>query len=155
MEGKTIRRAGAGISALGLVALYTGVGGSILLLINIPSILMVFGLSTALMVFRWDKAAFHKENLPQYGLMIYWSGILSSWVGVIQVMANLDDPSSVGPAFAVCMLSFLYGVSGMLVAVLFSDQGASIKKQALPLVVSGVMVFLVPAFFMTVIYQWQ
>lgn len=50
------------------------------------------------------------EAAPAFGMM-------GTLVGLIQMLANLDDPSSIGPAMAVAMLTTLYGA---MIANLFA-----------------------------------
>jgi chemotaxis protein MotA len=50
------------------------------------------------------------EAAPAFGMM-------GTLVGLIQMLANLSDPSSIGPAMAVAMLTTLYGV---MIAHLFA-----------------------------------
>lgn len=36
-------------------------------------------------------------------------GMIGTLVGLVQMLANMDDPASIGPAMAVCLLTTLYG----------------------------------------------
>jgi chemotaxis protein MotA len=36
-------------------------------------------------------------------------GMIGTLVGLVQMLANMDDPSAIGPAMAVCLLTTLYG----------------------------------------------
>ena len=36
-------------------------------------------------------------------------GMIGTLVGLVQMLANMDDPSTIGPAMAVCLLTTLYG----------------------------------------------
>ena len=38
------------------------------------------------------------------------SGLLGTVIGLVQMLQNLDDPSTIGPAMAVALLTLLYGV---------------------------------------------
>ncbi|MBD3822084.1 MAG: MotA/TolQ/ExbB proton channel family protein, partial [Thiotrichales bacterium] len=44
-------------------------------------------------------------------------GMIGTLVGLVQMLANLSDPSSIGPAMAVAMLTTLYGA---MIANLFA-----------------------------------
>ena len=37
-------------------------------------------------------------------------GMVGTLIGLIQMLSNMDDPSSIGPAMAVALLTTLYGV---------------------------------------------
>lgn len=37
-------------------------------------------------------------------------GMIGTLIGLVQMLANMDDPSSIGPAMAVALLTTLYGV---------------------------------------------
>jgi len=67
--------------------------------------LLVDGAETAAGVFRAIG-----EAAPAFGMM-------GTLVGLIQMLANLDDPASIGPAMAVAMLTTLYGA---MIANLFA-----------------------------------
>ena len=38
------------------------------------------------------------------------SGLIGTLIGLVNMLANLDDPRSIGPAMAVSLLTLLYGV---------------------------------------------
>lgn len=67
--------------------------------------LLIEGAETSAGVFRAIG-----EAAPAFGMM-------GTLVGLIQMLANLDDPSSIGPAMAVAMLTTLYGA---MIANLFA-----------------------------------
>ncbi|MDG6773404.1 MotA/TolQ/ExbB proton channel family protein [Thiomicrorhabdus sp. ZW0627] len=67
--------------------------------------LLVSGAETGAGVFRAVG-----EAAPAFGMM-------GTLVGLIQMLANLSDPSSIGPAMAVAMLTTLYGA---MIANLFA-----------------------------------
>jgi len=67
--------------------------------------LLVAGAETSAGVFRAIG-----EAAPAFGMM-------GTLVGLIQMLANLDDPASIGPAMAVAMLTTLYGA---MIANLFA-----------------------------------
>lgn len=50
-------------------------------------------------------------------------GMIGTLVGLVQMLANMDDPSTIGPAMAVCLLTTLYGaVLANLVFLPISDK---------------------------------
>lgn len=56
-------------------------------------------------------------------------GMIGTLVGLIQMLSNLNDPSSIGPAMAVAMLTTLYGaLFANLIAIPLADK---IKQHAL------------------------
>ena len=97
-----------------------------LVFFNIPSILIVFGLTVFGLLSSgrkiidsvsvlFDKHA-DEEQLHDASDTFMYGGRLcmaSGWVGVliglVLMLANLDDPAAVGPAMAVCLLTALYG----------------------------------------------
>ncbi|MEC8025709.1 MAG: MotA/TolQ/ExbB proton channel family protein [Myxococcota bacterium] len=55
------------------------------------------------------------------------SGIIGVLIGVVLMLANLDDPSKIGPAMAVALLSPLYGV--MLAELIFRPMAHRIEDR--------------------------
>ena len=94
--------------------------------VNVPSILIVFGLTffgllasgrkmIAAVSGLFDKHA-DEEQLYEASDTFIYAGRLSmasGWVGVliglVLMLANMDDPAAVGPAMAICLLTALYG----------------------------------------------
>ena len=55
-------------------------------------------------------------------------GLIGTLVGLVQMLANLDDPQSIGPAMAVALLTTFYGaVMGMII---LAPLGAKLEKFA-------------------------
>ena len=113
------------IFALGLILLAMLMGGSLMAFVNAPSALIVIGCAQGILIalygadsFRVLTPAFGKQN-PQRGLRIAESGshlyIMAGWIGSgigwIQMAQNMDDLSVFGPAFAVSIMTLLYGYS--------------------------------------------
>jgi len=118
------------------------VGGSIGQFINMPSILIVLGLSYFLGIaaygwrdFNYSVKALlfvyrrkvpstlgirHVNIIRNMRWYIMSSGLLGFLVGLVQMLANLDDPAAIGPAAAVAMLTIFYSV----VLILFICQPA-------------------------------
>ena len=99
------------------------IGGPISHYWNGPAALLSLGIGTSLLfkahgkrwfkVFRKDLLAEEHRQAAQMastGARVFpyagWMGVL---VGVIEMLSNLDDPSVIGPAMAVALLSALYG----------------------------------------------
>ena len=50
-------------------------------------------------------------------------GMIGTLVGLVQLLANMDDPSSIGPAMAIALLTTLYGaVLANLIALPIADK---------------------------------
>jgi chemotaxis protein MotA len=70
-------------------------------------------------------------------------GMIGTLVGLVQLLANMDDPSTIGPAMAIALLTTLYGaVLANLVALPISEKleakfGAEELNQTL--IIDGVM----------------
>ena len=112
----------AGMIGMMLWAMECNVGN----FVNVPSILIVFGLTffgllasgrkmIAAVSGLFDKHA-DEEQLYEASDTFIYAGRLSmasGWVGVliglVLMLANMDDPAAVGPAMAICLLTALYG----------------------------------------------
>ena len=55
-------------------------------------------------------------------------GLIGTLVGLIQMLANLDDPSSIGPAMAVALLTTFYGA--VMAYMVFAPIAAKLEKNA-------------------------
>lgn len=73
-------------------------------------------------------------------------GMMGTLVGLIQMLSNLNDPSSIGPAMAVAMLTTLYGVMlAHLFALPLADkieswaQSESYRQQMIVEAISGII----------------
>ena len=53
-------------------------------------------------------------------------GLIGTLIGLVQMLGNLDDPSSIGPAMAVALLTTLYGAA--LSYVVFSPLAAKLER---------------------------
>ncbi len=59
-------------------------------------------------------------------------GMIGTLVGLVQMLANLEDPASIGPAMAVAMLTTFYGaLIANLIAIPIADKLADKTKQDL------------------------
>lgn len=88
-----------------------------MMFVNLYSFLVVFLVTPALVLFRFGKKAFfitQHEGVVRNQYIDIWIKIMMSnvWavviIGCIQMLANMKDPMSIGPALAIAMLSFLY-----------------------------------------------
>lgn len=70
-------------------------------------------------------------------------GMIGTLVGLVQMLSNMEDPSTIGPAMAVALLTTLYGaVVANLIALPISDKlgtKGKITDIALTLTIDGVM----------------
>ena len=136
------------------VVLFVGVvcsaillGGPIFHFIDPPSVLFTSGcvFSATLWSFDLDKigAAFNdafvgKETSEERALQAHQvftkmadfsvaSGLLGSIIGLVHMLSQLDDPTAIGPAMAVALLTLLYGV--LLGEFCFSAMGNNALSQ--------------------------
>ena len=56
------------------------------------------------------------------------AGAIGTLIGLTQMLQQLDDPSKIGPAMAVALLTMLYGV--FLSEVVFASAGATCLERA-------------------------
>jgi len=103
-------------------------GGSLMAFINLPSILMVVGGLVCFSLAHHDAGSIkdaiahalgdepisnHQKDISVLATLrktTYGSGVAGTLIGMIQMLQNLDDPSAIGPAMAVAMLTVLYSV---------------------------------------------
>lgn len=50
-----------------------------------------------------------QEVLKQFGTYAPAFGMIGTLIGLVQMLQNMDDPSSIGPAMAVALLTTMYG----------------------------------------------
>ena len=122
------------IIGFGIVAVLVGwalaAGGQPSIFFNLPSLLMVLGVIVGglwacfgpqLVVQAWGAGLlgcrdFDLEKLPLYiavferAYALAWAGgIVATFIGLIIMLANMADPSSIGSGMAVALLAVLYG----------------------------------------------
>ena len=103
-------------------------GGSLASFINGPSMLIVIGGMVCFSLAHHDAGAIRDAignalgNEPSPNVQkdisvlatlrktTYGSGVAGTLIGLIQMLQSLDDPSSIGPAMAVAILTVLYSV---------------------------------------------
>lgn len=70
-------------------------------------------------------------------------GMIGTLVGLVQMLANMDDPSSIGPAMAIALLTTLYGaLIANLIALPIADKlalKAKVEEVNQTLVLDGIM----------------
>ena len=68
----------------------------------------VAGLSTK--EYSSREVAIHRGVLATMRASIIGSGVLGTLIGLVQMLASLDDPKTIGPAMAVALLTLVYSV---------------------------------------------
>ena len=116
---------------------------AILPFVDIPSILIVVGVVISGTIWSfpiekteeafWDACSIGQvdEERAKQGYLIFQSmagysvggGILGTIIGLVKMLANLDDPTAIGPAMAVALLTIFYGV--LLGEVVFKSMANS------------------------------
>ncbi len=124
------RLAGTVVAILFLIVV-VWLGGAPGIFVNVPSILLVLGLTFALLTalhgedfLRFCGDAFLTFFLvkvppnPRYAAIArsgsrfaVASGVIGSLMGVIQMLTTLDDPGKIGGGLAVALLTALYGLA--------------------------------------------
>jgi len=130
------------ILAVSVTCMAILLGGRIEYFINLPSILLVLGVSCFLgtATYGWRDFSYsvkalvfvyrkrvpsslevrHVNIIRSMRRYLLLSGCLGFLVGIVQMLQNLDDPTAIGPALAVALLT----VFCSLVLVLFLCQPA-------------------------------
>ena len=55
-------------------------------------------------------------------------GLIGTLVGLVQMLGNLDDPSSIGPAMAVALLTTFYGA--ILATMVFNPLASKLERNS-------------------------
>ncbi len=55
-------------------------------------------------------------------------GLIGTLIGLVQMLAMLDDPSSIGPSMALALLTTFYGA--LLGTVIFAPMAAKLEENA-------------------------
>jgi len=119
------------VGAIGLIVTVIIVGGAPGIFVNIPSLLIVGGITLAMLVGLYGEEVlrfgadailtFFLQKVPpnpRYAAIAcsgsrfaVASGAVGSLMGVIQMLTTLDDPSKIGGGLAVALLTALYGLA--------------------------------------------
>jgi flagellar motor component MotA len=125
-----------GILGVGVVIGAMSMGGEVRLYMDVPSVAYVFGgtiffscayqspgsIASAFKTavgrdpLSEQDARFHIGVLSSVRVIASASGVLGSLIGLVSMLANMDDPKSIGPAMAVALLTLFYAV---IIAELF------------------------------------
>ena len=119
-----------GILGFGLLIMAILIGGSLDAFVNMPSVAVVLG-GTALLTLAYhspenvlaairagiagedfdaDASAKHISVLSSIRLLAVGTGMVGTLIGLVSMLQNMDDPSAIGPAMAMALLTALYGV---------------------------------------------
>lgn len=146
------------VGAIALVVTVVLLGGAPDIFLNVPSILIVGGITLAMLIglygdellrFAGDAPLtlfLHKvPPNPRYAAIArsgsrfaVASGAVGSLIGIIQMLTTLDDPRKIGGGTAVAMLCALYGillsefVFGFLVTA-YSNTDGETAKESIPM----------------------
>ena len=129
-----VSRVVGGIAAAGLLVAAILMGSPLGVFIDLPSAVLVFGgglvawlgivgrqwraLPDALRAERPTAAELDAaEQVARSGRRAVWlMGLVSTLIGFVQILQQVDDPYALGPALAVCMLTVFYaGLADALV----------------------------------------
>ena len=97
-----------------------------LVFVNIPSLIIVLGLTFFALVASGNKIGLllslltRKDVLPNElhdasytvfmaGRYSMSAGAVGVFIGLVLMLTNMDDPASLGPSMAICLLTALYG----------------------------------------------
>ncbi len=84
-----------------------------------------------------------KSVLDQFGRMAPAFGMIGTLMGLIIMLGNMSDPSSIGPAMAVALITTMYGaIAANAFAIPLADKLVFINKQeiqAMEIIVRGIM----------------
>ena len=97
-----------------------------LVFVNVPSLVIVLGLTFFALLASGNKIVsllslltrkdvspdeLHDASYTVYmaGRYSMSAGVVGVLIGLVLMLANLDDPAKIGPAMAVCLLTALYG----------------------------------------------
>ena len=103
-------------------------GGNLAMFVNLPSIIIVLGgcvfmsmgahgaggvlqaLGAGFSASEDENAKHHLAVLRTVRTTLCASGAVGFLIGLVQMLANLSDPSAIGPAMAVALLTMFYAV---------------------------------------------
>ena len=120
----------ARLSVLCLFGAAIVLGSDLAMFINLPSLLIVLGgglfvplsfhspraIKSALSAGLSETASSPEEIKTHVGVLatirtsVVGSGVLGTLIGLVQMLAHFDDPTQIGPAMAVALLTLVYSV---------------------------------------------
>ena len=110
-----------------LTALMVGIGANLPLFLDPPSVLIVIGGAISMLligghsiptmfraVFSGEATIAELRTAARAWRMVRWylvaAGFTGSLIGLVILIANLDDPAAIGPGTALSMLTVFYAV---------------------------------------------
>jgi flagellar motor component MotA len=171
------------ILALGLIDAAILLGGELSLFVNAPSILIVVGcgfsftlaahgyagLKNAMSAACGTKINNGKEGSSHALVLLtlrnsfLGAGAVGTFIGLVQMLVSLDDPSLVGPSLAVALLTMTYGfilaelvVTPAMDRMLVHGDAANpsdIQMAKSPIGLHLAMLFVAVGVFMTLLYS--
>lgn len=100
---------GIGLALLGLLYITWSGGGSMTIFIDIPSFIAITVLSSAYGLISCGSNLTTLTFLRGFKTGALYSGVLCSIIGCVLMLHYLYVPSSIGPGFAVALMSIVYG----------------------------------------------
>lgn len=101
------------------------IGSPLYPFIDAQSLLLVLGLSLLMVVARHQRSDSVVEVAQTLTLAGPISGAISSLIGIVLMLLKISQPSEIGPAMAVVVLSVLYGSLIGLVGLIFQGKPKS------------------------------
>ena len=85
------------------------------------------------MKLTYDRHEFGSEIFKAMGDVAPGMGMIGTLVGLVQMLSNMSDPKSIGPAMAVALLTTLYGamIATMIVLPMADKLGVRKNEEAL------------------------
>lgn len=109
--------------------------GDVTLFVDLPSIMFTFLITFFVMMARYGKGLFSyflineeaRSEMAEFGILSsLLTGVLGAFVGFVIILQNLSDPSALGPAMAVSLLTIFYNL--FLTLVLFLPDVKSVSN---------------------------
>ena len=112
-------------------------------LIDIPSMAVIGGAAACAGI----SANFGRETLPRVSAIMIPMGLAGTTIGLVNMLRQMDDPNSIGPAIFVASLCFIYAAA----AKLLIDRGLHSKTLPPPRKPNPVLRSLAGYFFIAII----
>ena len=124
------------------IGMAMALGGDLKAFVDVPSVIMVFGISLGGLIARHGFGAVKQlfdgqnnqgpiETLVNTALL---AAIIASLVATVALLSNMGSPTDIGPALAVSMLSTLYAVIICVVCYAFNANAKIPASSALLLI---------------------
>ena len=142
----------SGLLGFGMIAAAISLGSPPSSFINVPSLLIVLGGTLLLSLAHhapqdlWEAhraslghaelhasvAARHMAVLQTMRVLAIGTGLVGTIIGLVQMLQNMEDPSKIGPAMAVALLTAFYGIAWaeLLLAPLINRLASRVTSSA-------------------------